>query len=106
MQLSHFLLAAGAVLSGVAPASAALPKYNQYPTLDDCKNDKNILYHTAPYSGHCYDLMDEAGAYFFNTGGFLNCNGYEGKGCYSEKKHFSPYSGNCYSKDVQSVMCS
>ncbi|KAH6680213.1 hypothetical protein B0J14DRAFT_683344 [Halenospora varia] len=114
MQFSHLFLAAAAILSSchAAPSAEAgigaraVVKLNQYRTFDDCTHDRSILYHAAPVSGKCYDLDDATGAYFLNTGGYLNCNGYEGKGCYSEKKHFKAYSGNCYNKDVASVECS
>jgi hypothetical protein len=34
-------------------------------------NDRNILYHAAPVSGRCYTLDDKTGAFFYNTGGYL-----------------------------------
>jgi hypothetical protein len=35
------------------------------------RNDRNIISHVAPVSGRCYNLDDNAGAYFYNTAGFL-----------------------------------
>ncbi|ETS74341.1 hypothetical protein PFICI_14207 [Pestalotiopsis fici W106-1] len=50
-------------------------KLNQYRTLDDCKNDRNILFHAAPPANNCYDLDKQTGAFFYNTGGYLLSQG-------------------------------
>ncbi|KAF2124457.1 hypothetical protein P153DRAFT_370881 [Dothidotthia symphoricarpi CBS 119687] len=49
----------------------ATPKLNQYATLDDCQNDRNILYHAAPVAFRCYELDGKTGAFFYNTGPYL-----------------------------------
>ncbi|KAH9896170.1 hypothetical protein F4778DRAFT_783450 [Xylariomycetidae sp. FL2044] len=57
--------------SGQSLQARAKPKLNQYRSMEDCKNDKDILYHAAPVMGNCYDLDSKTGAFFYNTGGFL-----------------------------------
>ncbi|KAH8726760.1 hypothetical protein GQ44DRAFT_725935 [Phaeosphaeriaceae sp. PMI808] len=61
------------------------PKLNQYRSMDDCRKDKNILFHAAPSSGNCYNLDGQTGAFFYNTAGYLfssdiGCNGVGAEG--------------------------
>ncbi|KAF9700846.1 hypothetical protein EKO04_000444 [Ascochyta lentis] len=56
-------------------------KLNQYSSMSDCKNDKDILYHAAPVSGRCYNIDGKTGAFFINTAGFLASKLYTGTGC-------------------------
>ncbi|KAF2128746.1 hypothetical protein P153DRAFT_357271 [Dothidotthia symphoricarpi CBS 119687] len=59
------------VSGGLSLATRDAVKLNQYRTMDDCRNDRNILYHAAPVSGTCYNIDGQTGAFFINTGGFL-----------------------------------
>ncbi|PVI03071.1 hypothetical protein DM02DRAFT_652872 [Periconia macrospinosa] len=65
-------------------AAADTVKLNQYRSLDDCKNDRNILFHAAPISGTCYNIDSQTRGIFFNTGGFLSSRFYRNAGCNGE----------------------
>ncbi|KAF2020564.1 hypothetical protein BU24DRAFT_416234 [Aaosphaeria arxii CBS 175.79] len=89
--MRFFVLAAGLAIPALAmpePVSGGLSlgardtvKLNQYRSMDDCNNDRNILYHAAPVSGRCYDIDGQTGAFFINTGGFQGSKLYTGSGC-------------------------
>ncbi|KAI0133780.1 hypothetical protein BJ170DRAFT_607432 [Xylariales sp. AK1849] len=74
--------------------------------MDDCKNDRNILYHAAPVSMKCYDIDDKTGAFFLNTAGYLATAGWFHKSCGNwVDVTYGGYTGKCYDKDqVRSVM--
>jgi hypothetical protein len=57
------------------------PKLNQYRSLSDCQNDRGILYHASPAPGNCYELDGQTGAFFYNTGGYLNAYVSRDNGC-------------------------
>jgi hypothetical protein len=39
------------------------------------QNDRGLLYHAGPAPGNCYELDSQTGAFFFNSGGYLNAYG-------------------------------
>ncbi|KAL2145909.1 hypothetical protein VTI28DRAFT_5991 [Corynascus sepedonium] len=94
------------VATALVPSTLAdKPKLNQYRTVDDCSNDRNITYHAAPISGQCYDLDDDTGAFFWNTGGMLNPRVYTNKGCTGTEDPL-PVNGRCREKgSYQSYKC-
>ncbi|CAK7204946.1 hypothetical protein SEUCBS139899_007708 [Sporothrix eucalyptigena] len=94
MKSAVILAAAVAFLPTVL---AAKPKLNQYASMDDCNNDRNILYHAAPVSGRCYDLDDKTRAFFWATGGMLNPRVYHGTGCNGIEDPLST-NGRCMDK--------
>ncbi|KAI0136288.1 hypothetical protein BJ170DRAFT_710252 [Xylariales sp. AK1849] len=91
MKTASVLLVAAAFMQS---ALAAKPKLNQYASLDDCKNDKNILYHAAPVTGRCYDFDDKTHAWFSNAGGRWYTAAYTEKGCKGTKQGICSV-GNC-----------
>ncbi|KAH8760999.1 hypothetical protein F5883DRAFT_524306 [Diaporthe sp. PMI_573] len=76
-------------------------KLNQYRTLDDCENDRDILYHAAPVSGKCYELDDQTGAFFYNTGGFWQSYSFDDHGCGGTSHKFQRYTGKCVERGSQ-----
>ncbi|ERT01029.1 hypothetical protein HMPREF1624_02265 [Sporothrix schenckii ATCC 58251] len=94
MKSSVLVLAAAALLPS---AMAAKPKLNQYATMDDCNNDRNILFHAAPVSGRCYNLDGKTGAFFWATGGMLNPRVYYGSNCNGIEDPLST-NGRCFNK--------
>ncbi|KAH6621556.1 hypothetical protein B0J18DRAFT_458043 [Chaetomium sp. MPI-SDFR-AT-0129] len=103
MKTQIFFVVAAALLPSVLGDA---PKLNQYSSLDDCQNDKSILYHAAPVSGRCYDLDDATAAFFWNTGGMLNPRVYTGKGCNGIEDPLST-NGRCMEKGkYNSYRCS
>ncbi|EAQ87681.1 predicted protein [Chaetomium globosum CBS 148.51] len=95
------------VAAALVPLSLAdKPKLNQYSSLDDCQNDKNILFHAAPVSGRCYNLDDATAAFFWNTGGMLNPRVFTGKDCNGIEDPLST-DGRCMEKGkYNSYRCS
>ncbi|EPE35243.1 hypothetical protein GLAREA_10940 [Glarea lozoyensis ATCC 20868] len=43
-------------------------KLNQYATIDDCNNDRNILFHASPSEGSCHGVDGKTGALYLVTG--------------------------------------
>ncbi|KAJ6437319.1 ER membrane protein [Purpureocillium lavendulum] len=76
-------------------------KLNQYRTLDDCQHDRNILFHAAPVSGKCYELDGQTGAFFYNTGGYLQSHSFDGHGCSGTSHKFQRYTGRCVERGSQ-----
>ncbi|KAK4090367.1 hypothetical protein PCL_12234 [Purpureocillium lilacinum] len=76
-------------------------KLNQYRTLDDCQHDRDILFHAAPVSGKCYELDGQTGAFFYNTGGYLQSHSYDGHGCSGTSHKFQRYTGRCVERGTQ-----
>ncbi|KAK3352220.1 hypothetical protein B0T25DRAFT_541434 [Lasiosphaeria hispida] len=93
MKSQILLLIAAALPSTLA----AKPKLNQYRSVDDCNNDRNILYHAAPVSGRCYNLDGATGAFFWSTGGMLNPRVYSGSDCNGIEDPLST-DGRCLAK--------
>ncbi|KAK4129732.1 hypothetical protein N657DRAFT_560756 [Parathielavia appendiculata] len=91
---TQILLAIAAAMPSVM---ADWPKLNQYKTLDDCQNDKDILYHAAPVSGRCYNLDDATGAFFWNPGTLSEPRVYTGKDCNGIEWPL-PSEGSCIDK--------
>ncbi|KAF9874782.1 hypothetical protein CkaCkLH20_07919 [Colletotrichum karsti] len=92
------LPSAGNVGSGSSVAARDVVKFNQYKTLDDCKNDRDILYHAAPVSARCYDIDDATGAFFYNSAGFTQVHLYNNKGCTGDDQKLPIYGGLCMEK--------
>ncbi|KAH8726759.1 hypothetical protein GQ44DRAFT_771124 [Phaeosphaeriaceae sp. PMI808] len=109
--MQFFLLAAAIAIPALAmpePVSGGASlnardgvKLNQYATMDDCRNDRNILYHAAPVSGKCYTLDGKTGAFFYNTGGFWQSYTYDGGDCSGTPHKLQRYTGACLERGSQ-----
>ncbi|KAH9896169.1 hypothetical protein F4778DRAFT_783449 [Xylariomycetidae sp. FL2044] len=87
--------------NGISLAARDKVKLNQYRTMEDCNNDKDILYHAAPVSGKCYDLDAATGAFFYNTAGYAQSYSYDNKGCGGTPHKLQRYTGKCVEKGTQ-----
>ncbi|OTA64269.1 hypothetical protein K449DRAFT_421631 [Hypoxylon sp. EC38] len=75
----------------------AAQKFNQYRTVEDCKNDKHILYHKAPRSGECIKIDEKTGSFFYNTGGLRSALGYINDNCKGTYRIYPAGSDGCQS---------
>ncbi|KAI1077158.1 hypothetical protein F5B20DRAFT_553362 [Whalleya microplaca] len=66
-------------------APRAAQKFNQYASMEDCKNDRNILYHKAPRSFECVKIDPKTDVFFFNTGGLWNAQAFISDDCSASK---------------------
>ncbi|KAF2125947.1 hypothetical protein P153DRAFT_369934 [Dothidotthia symphoricarpi CBS 119687] len=62
-------------------AFTSKPKLNEYHTMADCMADMDRITHTRPMKDVCYNLRNETGAFFYNTGTFVLSGVHVGIAC-------------------------
>ncbi|KAH8905119.1 hypothetical protein BR93DRAFT_929367 [Coniochaeta sp. PMI_546] len=92
------LLAAAAFLAPVFGAAvASKPQLNQYRNMNDCNERRDILRYYEPSPDRCYDMDDEAGAFYYSSGGRYDPYVYPERGCGGNE--YNPRgNGDCYDR--------